>query len=313
MCLVQICMSWISRKVIFEFNFFIPKPEVLMLLLSDYSFEPQWVCFPNSASSFATSLQSRCTLWSTQVNAQRLPAWLDKSSVIQHCAVSRHSGRNQTPPEIAAFCSGLWMQPLTREDSCQFEALTVPLKNWQDTRWTAGETAWSRQWEVSLGHFHKQIRVRNTALDIYVTLYLYDALKCIQLIIITPSRCQSGFFPQSDRFLGFFQLDFWNIFLLTLLLARWSSNKTKLQGSIKIKGKKVSLNTSMFLVNRTTPIYWFLFKNVFKNPFTLAEFFILPTLNKFWMNFFGKAELWAASRKKSSSLHLCLLGFFFFI
>lgn len=180
------------------------------------------------------------------------------------------------------------MQLLTWEDSCQFEALTVPLKNWQDTRWTAWETAWSRQWEVSLGHFHKQIRVRNRALDIYVTLYLYDALKCIQLIIITPSRCQSGFFPQRDHFVGFFQLDFWKIFLLTLLLVRWSSNETKFQCSIKIKGKKVSCNTSMFLVNHTClPIF-----EVFKNPFRLAEFFILPTLC-FWMNFFGKAELWA--------------------
>lgn len=205
------------------------------------------------------------------------------------------------------------MQPLTREDSCQFEALTVPLKNWQDTRWTAGETAWSRQWEVSLGHFHKQIRVRNTALDIYVTLYLYDALKCIQLIIITPSRCQSGFFPQSDRFLGFFQLDFWKIFLLTLLLARWSSNETKLQGSIKIKGKKVSLNTSMFLVNRSTPIYWFL--KYLKILLDLQNFLSSQLwTNSEWISLARlSCELWAASRKKSSSLHLCLLCFFFFI
>lgn len=176
-------------------------------------------------------------------------------------------------PENASFYSGLWMQLLTWDDSCQFEALTVPFKNWQDTQWTAWASAWSRQWEVSVGHFRKQIRVRNTTLHIYVTLYLYNTLKCIQLMIITPSQCQSGFLHPRWLFC-------------------WFINRQKFNFLFKRGGGGGGGSGSYYQYVPSEQKHWepifFFFLKYWKILSYFQIFFFLSTLH-FWMSFFWEA------------------------
>lgn len=162
------------------------------------------------------------------------------------------------------------MQLLTWDDSCQFEALTVPFKNWQDTQWTAWASAWSRQWEVSVGHFRKQIRVRNTTLHIYVTLYLYNTLKCIQLMIITPSQCQSGFLHPRWLFCWFINRQKFNF-----LFKRGGGG-----------GEEVVVITSMFPVSRNTGNrFLFFFWSIEKFFHISKSFFFFQLCTSEWVSF----------------------------